>query len=62
MGDKDAPVAIRLNKFLRALLGMGTHNLDGEAEQYQVLKLILLIRRTRSTCYLPFLAFCFCSL
>ncbi|CAN7940392.1 unnamed protein product [Ixodes pacificus] len=36
LNDLDAPVATRLNRFLRALLGLGTTYVGGEAEQYQV--------------------------
>lgn len=36
LNDLDAPVATRLNRFLRALLGLGTTYLGGEAEQYQL--------------------------
>ncbi|CAN7941883.1 unnamed protein product, partial [Ixodes hexagonus] len=36
LNDLDAPVATRLNRFLQALLGLGTTYLAGEAEQYQL--------------------------
>lgn len=36
LNDLDAPVATRLNQFLRALLGLGTSYIAGEAEQYQL--------------------------
>lgn len=36
LGDLDAPVASRLNRFLHLLLGLGTRFLNGEAEHYQL--------------------------
>ncbi|XP_077498218.1 prolyl 4-hydroxylase subunit alpha-1-like [Amblyomma americanum] len=36
LGDEDAPVALRLNRFLQSLLGLGTKYSKGEAEHYQL--------------------------
>ncbi|XP_075524922.1 prolyl 4-hydroxylase subunit alpha-1-like isoform X4 [Dermacentor variabilis] len=36
LGDEDAPVATRLNRFLESLLGVGARYLKGEAEHYQI--------------------------
>ncbi|KAL1477471.1 hypothetical protein MTO96_035713 [Rhipicephalus appendiculatus] len=36
LGDQDAPVATRLNRFVESLLGLGTQYLKGEAEFYQL--------------------------
>lgn len=36
LGDEDAPVATRLNRFVESLLGLGTHYFKGEAEYYQL--------------------------
>ncbi|XP_037271789.2 prolyl 4-hydroxylase subunit alpha-1 isoform X1 [Rhipicephalus microplus] len=36
LGDQDAPVATRLNRFIESLLGLGTQYLKGEAEFYQL--------------------------
>uniref|UniRef100_L7M002 procollagen-proline 4-dioxygenase n=1 Tax=Rhipicephalus pulchellus TaxID=72859 RepID=L7M002_RHIPC len=36
LGDQDAPVATRLNRFVESLLGLGSQYLKGEAEYYQL--------------------------
>lgn len=36
LNEDDAPIAVRMNSYLRALLGMGTSDTDEEAEAYQV--------------------------
>ncbi|XP_075524917.1 prolyl 4-hydroxylase subunit alpha-2-like [Dermacentor variabilis] len=36
LGDEDAPVATRLNRFVESLLGLGTHYHKAEAEFYQL--------------------------
>uniref|UniRef100_A0A147BV12 procollagen-proline 4-dioxygenase n=1 Tax=Ixodes ricinus TaxID=34613 RepID=A0A147BV12_IXORI len=36
LNEDDAPIAVRMNSYLRALLGMGTSDIDEEAEAYQL--------------------------
>ncbi|CAN8005532.1 unnamed protein product, partial [Ixodes pacificus] len=36
LNEDEAPVAVRMNSYLKALLGMGTSDTDDEAEAYQL--------------------------
>ncbi|XP_029850027.2 prolyl 4-hydroxylase subunit alpha-1-like [Ixodes scapularis] len=36
LNEDEAPIAVRMNSYLRALLGMGTSDTDEEAEAYQL--------------------------